>query len=765
MSVLNTKQPLADYGYKILKNGFTPIPIRPNSKVPSLPNWSNFKTTTQHIKQWSSNGRGNAGIGILTASTPCVDIDVLDDDVACSVMEWCLNRFGRGIIKTGLAPKIGLLYRTEEPFNKVTSPSYISPDGKKHKVEILSRGQQTVCIGLHPDTEKPYRFNGKSDITNTRLEDLPLLSELDAHEIVEEFCDMVPSSWTVVSGSSKAGLHSTGDDDDDEFINLTPPCDLTTNELIEYMHHVPADDGEGYEGWWRMGAALWHQYGGSDEGFDIWHEWSQADVEGYNKTNEKKMRAKWKSFDWRTKKRKPRTFASVMKQVNDGIVDDVAPSLIDYYLDRFALLPNDRIVDLQGHARSQKDYGGLSKVGITYLRPDDTFRPPNSKKPHHMVERWLVRNDKTKAAGFEYGIGQEKIFIIDKANWVNMYIPPEFAETKETSELQLLYDHMDYLFPNNDDKKLFYQWMANRIQSPAKRVKFVPLHISKHHGTGRGFIADLMTHMVGFDNLQTAKMKEIAGEGQGQFNTFLNSAICVVHEVRESEKRFQVSDKVRDTLDGDFLKVTAKGRTAVMKRISCSFLMFSNHYDALTLTDDDRRMWVIKGPNHVKNEKYYNALYALLENPKFLMQAHSFFMNYDTSKFNRGRRAPNFSRMRDRLIVNTESNEDVAMMALIEDKPFKVATRHQIMEWSGLVFPESPIDAKSSKKILDNEGCTRLGRLRWDGNCNCMPVLIHGKELHRNDEVRAELYKTKEYIERLTAEQYEDLDTDISDLI
>ena len=104
--------------------------------------------------------------------------------------------------------------------------------------------------------------------------------------------------------------------------------------------------------------------------------------------------------------------------------------------------------------------------------------------------------------------------------------------------------------------------MAHRVQYPQDRVKFVPLHISKHHGTGRGFIADFMARMIGMNNLQTAKMREIAGEGQGQFNTFLNSAVTVVHEVREADKRFQVSDKVRDTLDGDYLKVTAKGKNS-----------------------------------------------------------------------------------------------------------------------------------------------------------------------------------------------------------
>ena len=204
-----------------------------------------------------------------------------------------------------------------------------------------------------------------------------------------------------------------------------------------------------------MGAALWHQFTGSEEGFNLWLEWSQADVEGYHGQTVKKMQAKWKSFDWRKKNRRPLTFATVMKQVNEGLVDDIEPSLLGKYLDRFALLPNDRIVDLEGHARSQKDYNGLSKTGIEYLCPNDYYKPPDSKKRRHMVNKWLSQSDKQMLAGFEYSIGSDHVFEAEGVNWLNMYIPPSFPETEDTDMLDQLKEHIDYLFPNHKDRDLF----------------------------------------------------------------------------------------------------------------------------------------------------------------------------------------------------------------------------------------------------------------------------------------------------------------------
>lgn len=744
MSILKSTTPLGDYGYDVLKNGFSLIPVKQGTKQPAIPNWTNFKANPKHISRWMSNGKAGCEIGILTKYNPVLDLDIQDEDFVVDLMEVLTERYGRGIRKIGQSPKLAIIYRTDTPFDKISSPIYMSPDGKKNQLEILCNGQYTKTMGIHPTTGRYYTFLGKPDITNTLSDDLPLLTEQDAHDIIALFCEMVPSDWVVKSGSTVVHEQEGIDEvHEDELINLVPPCDLTTEEVIEYMTHIPAD---GYDSWVRMGVALWHQYGGNDEGFDLWNEWSQADVEGYHGQTRKKMMQKWGSYDWRKKKRRPVTFASIMKIVNDGLVDDIEPNILDKYLKRFALLPNDRIVDLEGHARSQKDFGGLSEKGIRYMLPEDTYRPPNSKKPHHMVDKWVNTRGKKMIAGFEYAIGSPQMFQAEGVDWMNMYLPPVFADTTEKDLLGQLFEHMEYLIPEPRDRELFWQWMAHRVQHPADRIKFVPLHISRHHGTGRGFIADFMARMVGMNNLQTAKMKEIAGEGQGQFNTFLNSAICVVHEVREKDKKFEVSDKVRDTLDGDYLKVTAKGRTAIMKKISCSFLMFSNHFDALALTDDDRRMWVIAGPHHIREEEYYTRLYKGLEDTDWLMQAYGYLKHYDLSTFNRAMRAPDYSGMRHKLISNSESNDDGVIQTLLEEKPFQIATRSQIIEWAGETFPDDPINSHALRKIVDTENCVNLHRLRWRGNTNAMPVALYGGLTTDNAFIRKELDRTEAYI-------------------
>ena len=61
---------------------------------------------------------------------------------------------GTSAVRTGLAPKRALLFRTDTPFKKLDA-TYTSPDGRTHKVEILGWGQQIVVDGIHPTRESP----------------------------------------------------------------------------------------------------------------------------------------------------------------------------------------------------------------------------------------------------------------------------------------------------------------------------------------------------------------------------------------------------------------------------------------------------------------------------------------------------------------------------------------------------------------------------------------------------------------------------------
>lgn len=116
-------------------------------------------------------------------------------------------------------------------------------------------------------------------------------------------------SAMVAERSAGRGLRS---DPDDFMVGYEPTLDLPMDVVRSAVH---ANDPSCPRDPWRtIGMGIHHQTNGSDEGFDLWHEWSQ---EGINYTGEEGMRYQWERF--REAGEGPRvTFASVLKMAKDA---------------------------------------------------------------------------------------------------------------------------------------------------------------------------------------------------------------------------------------------------------------------------------------------------------------------------------------------------------------------------------------------------------------------------------------------------------------
>lgn len=107
--------------------------------------------------------------------------------------------------------------------------------------------------------------------------------------------------------------------DDLESLLSAQPLDLSSEQVSAYLDALDPNtlsygSDEGVFGWADVGMAISHQYGGSDEGYNIWVNWSSRNTK---KHNENGMKAKYKSFDKLPRNKKPITFASVIAEVKE----------------------------------------------------------------------------------------------------------------------------------------------------------------------------------------------------------------------------------------------------------------------------------------------------------------------------------------------------------------------------------------------------------------------------------------------------------------
>ena len=190
--------------------GDRPLPC--NGKIPSIQGWGDIAATDRIISTWETKYADALNTGILTRDTPAIDIDVLDPSVANELQDLAEQLIGATTARLGQAPKRALLYRTDEPFDKLSTPVFTSPDGRSHKVEVLGRGQQIIVHGIHPTTHAPYVWQGGEPGPELPHDKLPLLTADKAAEFIFAASDwMAAHGWTETSTKKANGNGASSD--------------------------------------------------------------------------------------------------------------------------------------------------------------------------------------------------------------------------------------------------------------------------------------------------------------------------------------------------------------------------------------------------------------------------------------------------------------------------------------------------------------------------------------------------------------------------
>ena len=632
---------LREYGPRLIANGYRVIPIRRGCKAPiGIAGWTNIEADLNQLGQWAS--AGFEGVGVLTKNNPGVDIDIMDADVSQTMLRKVHEKYPGGLERIGKAPKTLLAYRTDTPFKKVRSCTYEDQFGDQHAVEILGDGQQYVAYAEHPDTLRPYSWHGDgngsgSGIFEVESDSLPIINLEDARLIVKWFEELAilkidGGGWVKVREGQGGNVAEEGEDEDNEevdFLNLRPRLNVSDAEIQRALEVVSADD---YDRWVRVGMALWHEFEGSPEGFNIWHGWSRTS-DSY--TDERSLRVRWRGFR-PGRGGRITTFATVLHWARQARMAD---NPLGEFRDRFVYVADgDAVHDLEGlgHDKSLlfKEFKNLT----ANIRTEVEVRAPLANDPDRTIMKefpvhalWIKDLERKSAQGFEYvPTHQRTLTDSEGRNYINTFHMPKFGNPCKMVTLngitrlddsccnQLLaifFRHMEYILPTEVEREWFYDWMAFNIQKPGDRCKVTPLLIATDHGTGRGWIVQLMGMLLGSWNCSKTKMATLNGEsGAGQYQDYMNNTLlCCIEEVRDGDKRYGVTDTIRDYLTENTLEINLKYGAKTTKQIYTNFFWMSNHADAIVLTEEDRRINIFRTEDRPKGSDYYERLYGWLE--------------------------------------------------------------------------------------------------------------------------------------------------------
>ncbi|XWN29916.1 MAG: PriCT-2 domain-containing protein [Devosia sp.] len=708
------------YGAHLIELGYPIVPIKPGTKYPQgLPRWQDTAATVESLSRWSANGFAGGGVGILTKNYPAVDIDIMDHELVGQMIDWCTRNIGPAPQRVGMAPKVLLPYRTDAPFTKIASRTYQDELGFQNRIEVLGDGQQYVAYAQHPDTGNPYQWVDDKGLAATPSEELTTITADQARALVAFFEENVPTEWTPINDGVDGGERTIPPSGDGALANAKAPLALSDDQVDEALKAVANKDLP-YDQWVAVGMALHHQFDGADTGFQLWDEWSATSTKYHAGETAKR----WRSFAADLTRTKPTTFATVLKWAADAgvhIGGSPAPegSVLQRFLTRYVFVEQGNLVcDLDkppNCATSRIEEFRNATANVRHPVRVPTRKGPPIPKLVPVHQSWLVHPDRKTAQGVLYEPDQPAHFERDGLWWINAFHLPVFAPSDASTAV--FHEHMAYLFPIPEEREWFVDWMAFNLQRPATRCKVTPLHVARAHGTGRGWVVELMQKLLGAWNCTKTKMSVLCGDGPGgAFHDYLHRTLfCAIEEVREGTQRYSVSDRIRDVLTEGTLEVNLKYGAKRTQSVHTNFFFMTNHPDALVLTTRDRRVNVFSGPDAPQDSAYYDRLYGWAKGPG-VAALHKELLGRDLSAFEwrRSMETPG----REAMIANNQTETEVLFHEFIAAPPHPAMTFRQVVATLVAMSGDGPmgvdVDERQVTKLLQHHA-VQGPRLRVEG--------------------------------------------------
>lgn len=648
-----------DYAEKVSDNGYNVIPIGPGTKRPyrHITNWQKIDANRATIRKWLGENCGQGGIGINTRSTPAVDIDVNDEDVALAMERFCIEEIGLTPVRIGKYPKRLLMYRSTESFRKMLSKKYLNEWMDTQRIEILGDGQQFVAFHIHPETKLPYRWEGETPLSISH-DELPELTAADARRIIAEFERLAEEAeWQVIARGS-INSNTDGGEEDDVFASDVQRATISDDELRDRLMLVP--DVDDYDVWYQVGMALFHQFDGDYVGLDMWIEWSQTG----EKFKEGSCEKKWRSFDITEKGRTPITARYILGLAKDA-AETAAAELVLELTDEFnqartaadwkEVIKKAKRAEIDSLARAslvdvaKKAYHSITgtKLPIQEVRRAMAYELSTDEMPAWCRD-WIYDADDDKFFNTETKVvvtAQGFNAIHDrKALTKKDILEGKTSPSSSASQLALnIYRvptvHGRMYAPGRD--AVFIQGgitFANTY--PENQVPALPQKVRPIDKRNIERVRRHVSHLLADEREQRLLLSWLAyvvqnpgrrvnwaillqgTEGDGKsFFAFLLRAVmgipnvamlnassfksdftgwavgqCVaaVEELRlQGESRFDILNKIKPFITNDVVEIHAKGKTQFNADNTTNYILFTNFRDALPLNDNDRRYMVL----------------------------------------------------------------------------------------------------------------------------------------------------------------------------
>lgn len=332
-----------------------------------------------------------------------------------------------------------------------------------------------------------------------------------------------------------------------------------------------------------------------------------------------------------------------------------------------------------------------------------------------------------------YMPGRDSIFHEPDGTFANTYpeheIPeiPEKLLPRDMKNIERVKKHIAHLLADEREQRMFLDWLSWVVQNPGRHANYAVL-LQGVEGDGKSFFAELMRAVMGVSNVKMVNADTIINSNFTGWA--VGQCVCCVEEVRivgsKGQDKWATVNKIKPFITNHVIEIHAKNKEPRNVVNTTSYLMFSNHKDALPMDDSSRRYMVLFSKwqrredimaFEQENPTYYTKLYAAIEESPGALR--KWLLGHEQADgFNPVGAAPDTAARR--VMINRSKPEYIlALRQLIEDDCCVGVSDElvDLTEANDVLFSRgvTPPASKTVVAMLEREGYESVGRMKVEG--------------------------------------------------
>jgi Family of unknown function (DUF5906) len=693
-----------------------------------------LNTSEEDAGKW---GRSGAVVGMQGRLFPGIDIDVEEASQARTIKELAFDHLGLTVVRSRSgSPRVLLIYRSTRLRKHWIK--WTDVNGATHAVELLGYGQYYNIEGPHPKGGA-YEWEYGEGLCDVGINNIP---EIDAAAVdsffvaLEELIKAAGGTITSKNTSNKGGSRIASNKTGGIKSSIGAPrkvigdpshlgeVDLL-NSAMEFCpntaENVPThDDAVMWTAAWKAGygdtpesrtriVAWLAQYSGNDAAYC---------KKLYDSIRDSALGAEWIYAQ------------ATARGWTDGVQRAFAQAQIDFATDKDpnAAIPKtaiDKAVGDYVYVKKQAEYHDTTNGSV--LTSDKEFNAANTE-----VEDYGRSGLHSAAAAFLNHPGARKVDVVTSrpgaelitketnefgasVTAINLWRPSPVEANKHATSADVApwLGLLEELFgpEGSPERKHFLDYWAFVLQHPGEKIGHAIVVVGAQ-GTGKDTLLRPLFEAVGVHNVAPIDTNTLFG----QWSYYLRYQIVYVQEIMTNGRR-DLYNHIKPYVSGQAtrLAVNEKNRRQFFVPNNQNWIITSNHDNAITLEDDDRRFWVhrVLNDDAPPPDEYFAELHRWCASGG-TENVYGWLLKRDVSGFNPMARPPMTAAKRTMLEASQPA--PVRWLRELLGKAFagravvtvgEILKRATQQDWA-----HQDINAKNVMAALKVEGFTRAHRVR-----------------------------------------------------